>query len=194
MELSSYDILTIFRIIVGYCKSIDYNFQIKSLKACARRMVNLSDRNLAYLSIIALSHQQIPRNIRVCQMKGKLPAELLNMNRTSFFRAFRRSVKANFFTSAGNVKRKRGRRSPHGIDSNLPGPNSNYKQSQAMEDIKRVISIPSARKLIYLLLFESGLLSSHLHNHIIFLFALKMGGPDTIRKVSDLISIPNWKH
>ena len=47
-----------------------------------------------------------------------------------------------------------------------------------------MIYIPSARKLIYLLLFESGLLSAAtLHNHIIFLFALKMGGPDTIRKV-----------
>ena len=111
-----------------------------------------------------------------------------------FSEAFRRAVEANFFRhQQGTIKRKRGRRSPHGDDSNLPGPNSNYKQSQAMEDIKRVISIPSVRKLIYLLLFESGLLSAAtLHNHIIFLFALitRLGGPDTIRKVLDLNFYP----
>ena len=191
IKLSPYDRLTLLRIIIGCCKNMDHDLRIKSLKTAARNMVNLSDRKLAFLSIMALSHQHNLESIRVSEMKSKLPNELRDMNLTSFFRVFRRSVEARIFTPSGKIKRKRGRRSPSGKNSNLPGPKSNYKQSQEMEDIIRVISIPSARKLIYLLLLESGLLFVDiLYKTAIFLYALKMGGPDTIKKLLNCSFFP----
>ncbi len=184
IRLSPYDRLTIFKIIIGCCKNIDYDFRTESLKAVARKLVNLSDRKLAFLSIMAQYYQQIPKITRMCEMKRKLSAELQNMSSTNFYRAFRRAVDANIFTPSGKIKRARGRNPSYANDSKLPGPNSNYKQSTTMEDIKRVISIPSARKLIYLLLLESGLLFADIfHKLITILYALKMGGPDNIMKL-----------
>lgn len=187
IRLSPYDKLTMLRIIVGCCKNNRFDFRITTLKAEARKMVNLPNRTLVFLSIIALLlNQQNPRDIRICEVKRKLSSdEPINCDRTGFFRAFKRCVELNVLDPAESSKPKRGRRSPVGNDYNFSGPDSMYKESRTVRDIKRIISIPSARRLIYLLLLESGILFKDLfHMLIVCLYALKMGGPDIIKKLA----------
>ena len=186
IRLSPYDKLTMLRIIVGCCKNNRFDFRITTLKAEARKMVNLPNRTLVFLSIIALLlNQQNPRDIRICEVKRKLSSdEPINCDRTGFFRAFKRCVELNVLDPA-ETQSQREEEDLQWEMTIISGTDSMYKESRTVRGIKRIISIPSARRLIYLLLLESGILFKDLfHMLIVCLYALKMGGPDIIKKLA----------
>ena len=171
------DLLTIDRILVGCSKLITSYSQhrlvpdnVKLLSRAQKK--RLGTFLLGYFATLVKGKQKF----RQLGIRNSLPEEVRNISKSDLSRILSTLVDWNIIVPTQEHKRKRGAPNQESRELyEIAGTKSLYQPSEYLMTLKRVVSKPQVKKLIYTMVFESNLLYRYLRRIALLLLYTGQG-------------------
>ncbi len=182
-EISSpADKLIVIRTLVGCCKLISaQRIDPRSIKAAAKKLPG--KKIIAAMSILKQVYKEDKLNkYRPHEFVAKLPLEIRRMQPSDISEILSAMVHSRQLSKSKTDKseqKKRGRMSSISRAESITGPKSYYESSKFISNVMRVFAKPSARKLVFWILIDSGLLWNYLYGMVLLeLYRTKLHPPN----------------